>query len=155
MEISFLKGKNKKNTISIQRKDGTVTWMQCDIFFVLHDLMHYAVETTLNYRNAFYGMLESGVNITDFVIPKDQRAFELTAEALAVENIVNLMLIQYNQGVSGDFHQLLLEAYSLNSPGLQPPLITNEQLQNMRKKFDSLALQWFSLPEEKKLVLSF
>ena len=33
---------------------------------VLHDLIHYVVETTLGYREAFFGLLAAGWDIQDF-----------------------------------------------------------------------------------------
>ena len=43
------------------RGDGTVTWQRHEgahgRFFPLHDLTHYAVETTLGFRSGFYGLI--------------------------------------------------------------------------------------------------
>jgi len=129
--------------------------MQTDIFFVLHDLAHYAVETTLGYRNAFYGMLESGVNISDFELPKNQRPFALTPEAINAEFVVNLIMTQYRDGISGDFNELLKEAYSYNAPHLQPPVISLGIVEKMRNDFNSVKARWDQLPDGQTLVLNF
>ena len=46
--------------LSCTRADGSVTWQRQDgklgLFFPLHDLTHYAVETTLGFSRAFYGL---------------------------------------------------------------------------------------------------
>lgn len=51
------------------RADGTVTWQTQDgplgLFFPYHDLTHYAVETVLGFRHAFYGLLADGRAIDD------------------------------------------------------------------------------------------
>src|SRR5690349_6673456 len=55
------------------REDGSVTWQRGNNatarFFALHDLTHFAVETTLGFRRGFYGLLADGWDITDFGPP--------------------------------------------------------------------------------------
>ena len=103
MEISFTRNGINNHIISCRRMDGTVTWMQIDSFFIIHDLCHYAVESILELNNAFYGMLASGTAITDFELPKEKRTFRLTEEAIFTEQIVNLLTIEYSQGPMEDF----------------------------------------------------
>ncbi len=54
------------NAFSCIRDDGTSIWMQANLFMIAHDLAHYAVEKTLPLKFGFYGLLESGLHITDF-----------------------------------------------------------------------------------------
>ena len=50
--------------LTCTRADGSVTWQRQDgqlgRFFPLHDLTHYAVEQTLGFPRAFYGLLAEG-----------------------------------------------------------------------------------------------
>ncbi|HRI19780.1 MAG TPA: hypothetical protein PLA68_02450, partial [Panacibacter sp.] len=111
MEIRFSK-KNDKQVISCKRKDGSTTWMQSDDFFIYHDLLHYAVETTMEFKNAFWGMLAGGVSITDFELPKELRPFTYSEEALAAESIVNLLAMERITGPLNDFNSVLDEAHT-------------------------------------------
>ena len=47
--------------LELRRADGTTTWQKrtgpTAEFFAVHDLTHYAVETVLGYRRAFYGLV--------------------------------------------------------------------------------------------------
>src|SRR3954453_411272 len=59
--------------LSCTRADGSITWQRQDgqvaRFFPLHDLTHFAVESTLGFRQAFYGLIESGWDISTFAEP--------------------------------------------------------------------------------------
>jgi hypothetical protein len=68
MIIRFTKAKNedRPSTITCFRDDGTTTGMPSTPFFVRHDLTHYAVETVLGLRTAFFGLLAQGWEISSF-----------------------------------------------------------------------------------------
>jgi hypothetical protein len=66
MILRVTKHQGKPHIILYKRDDGTETWMHADDYFVRHDLSHYAIEKMLNYKTAFMGMLNQGMNIRDF-----------------------------------------------------------------------------------------
>jgi hypothetical protein len=74
------------------RADGSATWQkQTDrhaAFFALHDLTHFAVETTLGYRRGFFGLISEGWDIED-TTGKGARG-PLPPEAAEVEGVVGL-----------------------------------------------------------------
>ncbi len=58
MEISFIKHKDKRHTISCKRTDGSVTYMQSDLFFIQHGesmARKGIVAITVNYRLGVFG----------------------------------------------------------------------------------------------------
>jgi hypothetical protein len=155
MEIRFIKKVEGNHIISCRRKDGSETWMQISSFFVIHDLCHYAVETELNMQHAFYGMLAAGTNISDFELPKNQRTFDLTDEAIAAEQIVNLLTIEYNQGKMENFIDELHNLYDRNKAGDFLAVINEMQLTAVRNSFESLANQWQGLSEGESILLRY
>ncbi|HEY5060709.1 MAG TPA: hypothetical protein VII52_04185, partial [Gemmatimonadaceae bacterium] len=68
--IRIKKKSDGSAALSCIRADGTTTWQQQNgklgRFFPLHDLTHYAVESVLGFRNAFYGLVASGWDLADF-----------------------------------------------------------------------------------------
>jgi len=155
MKIEFSKKKDGQYIISCTRTNGTVTWKQSSSFFVMHDLCHYAAETTMGFKNSFFGMLAFGIDISEFDLPKEQRGFPLSDEALFTEHLVNLLLIDYSQGRIENFIGILFEHEELkNKTGLLKELLA-EQLENIRLKCDELNQQWNLLPEEQTLELIF
>ena len=73
--------------LACTRADDSSTWHRySQPFFPLHDLTHYALETTLKLRFGFYGMMADGWNITDFgerTLPEYARHDAMAAEAVA------------------------------------------------------------------------
>jgi hypothetical protein len=155
MEIRFTKRNGENHIISCKRSDGSETWMQISSFFAVHDLCHYAVETELKIKHAFYGMLDEGINISDFELPKEERTFQLTEEALLAEQMVNLLTIEYNQGRIENFIDELNNLYKQSKNETLSSLINEEQLTAIRNSFESLANQWHGLSEGESIVLKF
>ena len=155
MKIIFKKNKTYQNYIHCIRDDGTATWMKADIFFIMHDLMHYAVETTMNYKNGFYGMLETGIDITGFEVPKTERKFKMTAEALHAESLVNLLVIEIKQGKMKDINSMLAEIYVNNNYPFAPVNLSEEQHDKIMEVFNDLFHKWNVLDENNILELIF
>jgi len=59
LRIQFEKQRDGAVVFRCVRGDGTSTWQKhagkAAIFFPFHDLTHYAVESTLRFRQGFYG----------------------------------------------------------------------------------------------------
>ena len=59
--------------LSCVRADGSTTWQRqrgaTGAVMPAHDLTHYAVESVLGYRHAFYGLVADGWDIDDFAAP--------------------------------------------------------------------------------------
>ena len=73
LTIRIKKNADGSAAISCRREDGSVTWQRQQgaqgRFFPLHDLTHYAVETVLNHRRGFYGLVADGWDLSDFGAP--------------------------------------------------------------------------------------
>lgn len=73
LTIRIKKNSDGSSALSCTRADGSVTWQsnkgQTGVFFPRHDLTHYAVETVLNHRRGFYGLVADGWDLTDFGSP--------------------------------------------------------------------------------------
>src|SRR5262249_21577759 len=92
LRVQFKKRADGTVVLQCTRRDGTVTWQRHDkhaIFYSFHDLRHFAVETTLAFRNGFYGLLADGWDIED-TGGKGARG-KLSSESILVEQIVGLL----------------------------------------------------------------
>jgi len=155
MEIRIIRKQNGHGMLHCTRENGSATWLPLTPFFVIHDLCHYAVETTLGLRHAFYGMLAAGTDIRDFELPRDQRPFELTPEALQAEQLVNLLVIEYSQGWMENFLEELDQVNRMNNDRQQPVSLDEPTLEKIRVAFNMLTERWHSLSENESLVLNF
>lgn len=157
MVIRFKKGKHqwkhKPDTLTCIRDDGSITWTHLHRGFVHHDFAHYVIETTLGFKNAFFGLVAKGHNIPDFSEPKAKRPFEIPKEAMDTEPIV-----------------ALLQADSPNAPNVQDAnangifqeyraslsvSITDNQLEVMQQKLRTLLQQWRNLQPGASMTLQF
>jgi hypothetical protein len=154
MEILITKNTSGDHILSCKRKDGTITWTLVSNFFILHDLCHYTIETTLVLKKAFFGMLARGTDITQFDVPKDQRKIEFTTEALFAEHLVNLMVIDYTQGRMDNLLEIFKETYDDASNELLN-IVNEEKLQGIRENYATLLQKWKVVPEAESLQLIF
>lgn len=157
MVIRFKKGKNqwkhKPDTLTCVRDDGSITWTHIHRGFVHHDFAHYVVETTLGFKNAFFGLVAKGHDIPDFNEPKAKRPFEIPKEAMDTEPIVALLQVDSPN---------IPDPQDANSDGLFQEHsatlsvdVTDEQLEVMRQKLQALLQQWGDLQPGESMTLQF
>ena len=154
MEISFTKRENSDHIISCKRNDGSVTWMHNSPFFITHDICHYALETVLKLKKAFYGLVSSGIAIKDFDVPRERRTVQLTDEAIFAEQMVNLLTIEYSQGIMENLPATIKEICKKSGLPVVPE-ISERQLEEIRKLYDQLMNQWNVLQAEETMTLIF
>src|ERR1700680_2496595 len=67
--IQITKRSDGGGVLRCVRADGSATWQKQEsrhaAFFALHDLTHFAVESTLGFRRGFYGRSAEGWDVED------------------------------------------------------------------------------------------
>src|SRR2546430_16972705 len=100
MRVQITKKADGSGVLRCVRADGSATWQkQTDrhaAFFALHDLTHFAVETTLGYRRGFFGLIAEGWEIED-TTGKGTRG-PLPPEAAVAEMMVGLFFAERGSG---------------------------------------------------------
>src|ERR1700694_1448231 len=92
LRIQITRRPDGNGVLRCVRADGSVTWQKQErhaAFFALHDLTHFAIESTLGFRRGFYGLIAEGWDVED-TTGKGARG-ALAAEAAEVENWVGLL----------------------------------------------------------------
>ncbi|HZS61335.1 MAG TPA: hypothetical protein VFA43_18810 [Gemmatimonadaceae bacterium] len=132
-----------------ERADGSATWQRHPAknsrFFPPHDLTHYAVETTLGLRQAFYGLVADGWDLSDFGHPWPRG--RLPAEANMAEFLVAC--------VSQDLTTDEINAQGANFCGSSWREVTDDQLARVRTVAAELIAQWWALPPDGEIALEF
>lgn len=142
------------------RADGTTTWQRQEgshgVFFPLHDLTHYSVETVLGFRRAFYGLVSDGWDLSTFEEPGLKS--RLPDEAGLAEVIVGFFDIERATGVAGsaDDFNWKIQSYRENG-GLGPTTfrMTDDALVRIRAVRDGLFATWRALPPGDTMTLMF
>ena len=155
MIIRLSKGNNKQDTLTCVRTDGSTTWTNLHPNMFQHDLMHYAVETTLGLQNSFFGQVASGIDINEFNKPTNQRGFKIPVEAIQTEYIVGLVQVELSDGaVFEDFNDQLQKSLATKNIPI-PEQLTNANLDKIRTKFKQLLRQLVGLKPGDYLELAF
>lgn len=123
MRIRFTRLTNDRHALEILRQDGSRERAELETrSFLLHDLTHYALESTMALRGGVYGTLASGKSLAELN--------DKTGQALAEQNAgAELLMIER---VTGPLHAVIQgratveDAYSaiqslLSAEQLAPP----------------------------------
>ncbi len=120
--VQIAKRADGAGVLRCTRADGSVTWQKQTrhaLHFALHDLTHFAVESTLGLRRGFFGLIAEGWEIED-TTGKGARG-PLPQEALEVEHIVGFFDTERGSGVfltAEDYnHHSGVQASSSGRPG--------------------------------------
>jgi len=158
--VRIKKKTNGEAALSCLRADGSTTWQrqegQLGRFFPLHDLTHFAVETTLGLDDAFYGLLASGWDISDFGGSGARR--RIPDEALLSEVIVGRFDLERMMGEPGsadDLNALIVEQVADDRLPPTTFRITEPQMMAIRQRRAELFALWNALPPGDALVLPF
>lgn len=155
MRVRLKKGRDGQPTLACHRPDGTATWGKVNGFFPVHDLTHYAVETTLGFRAAFFGLVASGWTLEDFEAPG--AADRMPPEALVAEHIVGLLDQERAAGVGWSAAQFNDALTLTMQKGACPPFrrLTDGELTGIRALRGELTQRWAALSPGETLELLF
>lgn len=152
MKVRFTKPRHadRSPSCTIIREDGSTIGQSTTDFFVAHDLTHYAVETELGLKQAFYGLLDSGLKFESFTDrePGSAKARALPEEAHFAERLVGALDAQrYDPSITDD--DLLLQL------GPFAERVSAAQLASIRRIRDEHLAAFAGLSPGEVLELSF
>ncbi len=159
LAIQITKRTDGSGVLRCVRADGSMTWQKQKTrhaaFFALHDLTHFAVESALEFRRGFYGLIADGWEIDD-TTGKGTRG-PLPDEAVGVEHLVGSFDSERSGGTlwtADEFnHYAAMQAAS--SGRSAPRLLSKEDLARVRELRDRLFAQWFALAPGATLELQY
>jgi hypothetical protein len=152
MIMQLKKAPDGKGTLTYIRADGTRTWMQVSPYFAQHDLLHYAVESVLGYREAFMGLIASGKSLSDF---EDGAKHWLPTEAHWAEIIVGAIQSQMAGAATPDQFDWSVSA-ACEGLGLPvPTAVTGMHVETICSVHSRLLAAWYRLPVNEVLELSW
>jgi hypothetical protein len=140
------------------RADGSVTWQKQTrhaLHFALHDLTHFAVESTLGFRRGFFGLIAAGWAIDD-TTGKGARG-PLPEEAVEVERIVGFLDTERASGAlltAEDYNQYAATQTSASGRPA-PRQLTDAEIARVRTCRGELFSRWSALEPGDALELRF
>lgn len=162
MIVRLTKSKNvsKPDRLICVRDDGSSTWWPLTPHLVEHDMLHYIVETTLGYQQAFFGLIARGRDIDSFGTKNGQKD-TYTEEEGSAELIVGLLQVEMLNGkrhnaaeFDADFFSMLTLTCRNNNWPL-PQHLTTEHIKSIRIQMQDLSDRWNKLACNESLELIF
>jgi hypothetical protein len=130
------------------RANGSLTWQKQKTshaaHFALHDLTHFAVESTLGYRRGFFGLIAAGWEIED-TTGKGSRG-PLPPEAGEVELLVGMFDMERASGTL-----VTAEDFAVHAPRA----LTDEDIARIRACRGDLFSRWSAVEPGGTLELHF
>ena len=146
--------------LSCTRANGSVTWQRQEgklgVFFPLHDLTHYAVESVVGFQRAFYGLLAEGWDISDFGTPESRGA--IPEEARLAEMIIGYFDLERMTGTLGtaaEYNERTRTTYADNNLAPMSFALTDEQVADVRARRADVFAQWKALPAGDTMEVTF
>ena len=157
--IRFTRRTDGSVVFELRRPDGTTTWQKragpAAEFFVVHDLTHYAVESELGLRRAFYGLVAEGWDLADFGTPWPRGP--MPSEALPAEFLVGCFDTARAAATpltAADCNRSAA-TYFAAAGMASPAALTDEVLARVRDRVADLVWRWQSVPPGGSLELAF
>lgn len=155
MKIIIKKKSDNKHTISYIREGFEDYWIEADNFLVIHDLCHFAIESTLQYKHAFWGLVSNGINPCVFENKETRDALNLKNEAWYAEHLANLLLLEFKQGEFDDINVMLEKSLQQHKPTIPIINFPKSKLDTIKAVLDSLITNWQLVAEGDYLKLDF
>jgi len=139
------------------RENGTTTGQRSSEFFINHDFTHYAVETTLEFQDAFFGLVAKGRDIHSFEEREEgsSKAPSLPAEAYQAEIVVGAFDFERASELMPEEEFFAYVRARLAEAGLPELDLSREQILAIRKRRDDLVVRWRLLSPGEVLELVF
>jgi hypothetical protein len=155
LKVRFTRGKDKKDVLVVVRADGSQSWQHQQPGIPVHDLTHFAVESTLGLKNGFYGLLAQGWDITR-LIDRDVRSI-LPPEGLWTEFVVGLVQTERlgPEPLSATEFNEQLEKQKANFGLKYERCLTDDELAGIRQTFLDTYSKWRVLQPGESLYLIF
>ena len=156
MLIRFTRLTNDRHRLELIRADGTSEAHELETrSALLHDLVHYAVETEAGLEASFYGRLASGTTYEALLVEPPST----DAEAMQTEGVVGRI-----QGIAKNDTWSSIDpasfaasmAAGFRAVGQEPPTwLTGDLIVRVRERLRRVQGQWRATPFHQTLALEF
>lgn len=160
MRVRFTKGPvaAKADRLTCEREDGTSTTGGMPRQGILpHDAIHYVVESTLGWRDAFFGRVARGLALEPAArnAPGAPVDWATAPEALQSESLVECLQAEQWGGAADPETFLATLAVTCSRRGVAPPALTSDDLRRVRQALREFGAAWRPLPAGGTLERTF
>jgi hypothetical protein len=150
LKIAFTRLDPQRHRVSIVRPDGSAESRDLETrSFLLHDLIHYAVESEAGVRTGFYGALAAGAGFAP--------AEGLDGERLVIEQIVGAFTGAQKETPppAPESFVASVSAFIAAAGGSPPSWLTTNYVAAVRRRLREVEGQWRATPFGDTMRLEF
>lgn len=155
MQIRLTRLTNERHRLELVRDDGTREARELETrSALLHDLVHYAVETEAGLKASFYGLLASGKTYESLTAEPSGDPETMQTEAV----VGRIQGIAKNDSWADVDPEALAQsiAAGFRSIGHEPPAwLSGDLIVRVRQRFRRVQGQWRATPFHQTLALEF
>ena len=155
MQIRLTRLSNDRHRLELIRDDGTTEARELETrSALLHDLVHYAVETEADLKSSFYGRLASGETYDALTAAPAPNAEAMQTEAV----VARLQGIAKNDTWSDVDPERFVESVTAAFRalgGVPPTWLTADLIVRVRERLRRVLGQWRATPFHQTLALEF
>jgi hypothetical protein len=145
MRILFRKQTDERHTLEIVR-DGGRESVECETrSYLLHDLLHYAVESEARLAGGFWGNLDRGKTLADMNDRSGKAMSSAAPEMAIVERIVGA-LSAAAKGMPAARTMAMMESYAQSIGATLPGWLTEPLVVAVQERIRQLLGRWKATP---------
>jgi hypothetical protein len=146
MRIAFRKISDERHVLEIRREDGRAEQVECETRSLLvHDLLHYAVESEAGLEGGFWGNLARGRTLAD-MNDRTGKAMEADGPEMAVIERLVGVLSSAVKGRSPAEMMAGLHSYAEAMGALLPEWLTEAFVAVLQERMRHLMGHWRATP---------
>jgi hypothetical protein len=146
MRILFRKHTDERHTLEIVQDGGRREGVECETrSYLLHDLLHYAVESEAGLGGGFWGNLERGKTLADMNDRTGQAMISAAPEMAVIERIVGA-LSAAAKGMPAARMVALMGEYAQSLDTTLPAWLTERLVVAVQERIRRLIGEWKATP---------
>jgi hypothetical protein len=146
MRVSFMKLTDERHALEIERDDGKRERVECETrSYLMHDLLHFAVESEGGLRGGFWGRLAAGTTLAEMNDREKPMGSPESDELAAIEQLVGA-LHGATKGRSADELVTGMRRFAEALGSSLPDWLTEEFVNRAKESLRRLVGHWKATP---------
>jgi hypothetical protein len=155
MRIQLRKLSEERHRLAIIRAGGQIESTECETrSLLMHDLLHYAVESEAGLASGFWGQLEAGRTLADMNDRTGKAQGIASAELEAIEQLVGA-LHGVTKDVPADELVAGMNRFASALDATLPEWLTEELVQRVKERMRRLVGHWRATPHGAAMELEW
>jgi hypothetical protein len=151
MQIRFWKLSDERHELAVCRDRAAWEATDCETrSYLVHDLLHYAVESAAGLPSGFWGRLAAGATLA----PMNDRTRSMDAEMAVIEQLVGALSMSVKGPPAAEV-VARLQSFASSMGGTTPTFLTEDFVLAVQERMRQLLGRWKATPRGAALELTW